>query len=409
MSGKGLSKVIRGSECLFKHAPLNLTRQQRSFTSSPVCQKVGQVPSFSPTSSAELDALLLKYRKNLFLPAHLSEYDQELVYGTRHAESLKTDPVKVQIGGEEFVLEHINQLRDQPGTTRGFRQVLNLMMEKKDWDNLPQFLEGHRDCRRPLAHALYCQMIRRAGLVGRIDAVIEAARRVRYTGFRLNDEEVVLQMMYWIYYKAQVSGFEEHETKQALAWAEVVADLLEDPRHAGDKGPLLAEGANDVRALPEVIGILLQLAAVRAVKHTDGKDLDGKVATYATRLLGTPYDLSTSLLNLKRPEVRVYSKPGAVDSDIASQTKMDGGEYSAEEIQKKSIRAKNHWLVAAAPVLHGMKTALHVFDPSTVASSKLKENIPRLEKRVNRYASDLKGIAAGNLGYRTYTNLFGSA
>ncbi|RAL66521.1 hypothetical protein DID88_006211 [Monilinia fructigena] len=409
MSIKVLSKVIRGSECLFKHAPLNLTRQKRSFASSPVCQRVGNVPSFSPTSSPELDALLSKYRKNLFLPAHLSEYDQELVYGDRHAQSLLTEPVKVQIGEEEFVLEHINRLKDVPSTVKGFRQILNLMTEPKDWDNLPNLLEGLHDCKRPLSGPLSCQMIRRAGLLGRMDTVIESARRVQYTGFSLRDEEVVMQVMYWIQHKAQISGFGEKETKQALAWAEIVVDLLEDPKHAGHKGPLLAEDANDVRALPEVIGILLQLAAVRAVKHTDGKDVDGKVATYTTRLLGTRYDLSTSLLNMKRPEIRVYSKADPINSEVANQTKTDGTDYSIREIQNKTLRAKNHWLVAAVPVLHGMKAAQKVFGPDTIASAKLKENIPRLEKRVNRYASELKVASAGNLGVRTYANLFGSA
>lgn len=370
--------------------------------------KVGHVPSFSPTSSPELDALLSKYRKNLFLPTHLSEYDQQLVYGDRHAQSLLTEPVKVQIGEEEFVLEHINRLKDIPSAVKGFRQVLNLMAEPEDWDNLPNFLEGLHDCKRPLSVPLSCQMIRRAGLLGRMDTIIESARRVHYTGFRLRDEEIVMQVLYWIQHKAQISGFGEKETKQALLWAETVVDLLEDPKHAGHKGPLLAEDANDVRALPEVIGVLLQLAAVRAVKHTDGKDVDGKVATYATRLLGTRYDLSTSLLNMKRPELRVYSKADSINSEVANQTTSDGTDYSTKENQSKILRAKNHWLVAAAPVLHGMKTAQKVFAPDTIASAKLKESIPRLEKRVNRYASELQGVSAGNLGFRTYTNLFGS-
>ncbi|QSZ32620.1 hypothetical protein DSL72_002199 [Monilinia vaccinii-corymbosi] len=408
MSVKTLSKPIRGCECLFKNAPLNLSRQQRSFTSSPVCQKVGHVPSFSPTSSPELDALLSKYRKNLFLPAHLSEYDQKLVYSQKHAQSLLAEPVKIQIGGEEFVLEHIDQLRDVPSTVKGFRQILNLMTEPKDWDNLPKLLEGLHDCKRHLPAAIYCQMIRRAALLGRLDTVIESARRVRYTGFRLRDEEIVTQIMYWISHKAQVSGFEEKETKQALAWGETVVDLLQDPRHAGDEGSLPTENGNDVRALPEVIGILLQLAAVHAVKYKNGKDVDGKVATYTTRLFGTPYDLSTSLLNMKRPEVRLYSKADATNSDVANQTKDDSSGFSADKIQKRTIRAKNHWLTAAAPVLHGMKIAQKVLGPDTIESVKLKENIPWLESRVIKYTTDLKGMPLGHLGVRAYTSLFGS-
>ncbi|KAI9651109.1 hypothetical protein NHQ30_001146 [Ciborinia camelliae] len=407
MSGKGIFRAIRGGECLFKRASLNSSRQERSFSSSPLCQRFGQVPPFSQTSSPELDALLSQYRKKLFLPSHLSEYDQELVYGRRHAASLLADPVKVQIGGEEFVLEHINRLTDVPHHIKGFKQILNLMVEKKDWDNLPSLLEGHRDCKRTLSIPLLCQTIRRAGLVGRMDSVIASARRVRTTGLCLQDEEIVMQIMYWIYYKAQISGFEEKETKQALAWAETVVDLLEDPSHADHQGYVISKDANDVSALPEVIGILLQLAAVRAVKHTNGQDVDGKVATYTTRLLGSRYDLSTALLNMKRPETRLYSKYD-INLEIASRTRSDGSKYSPEDIEKKTLWAKNCWLVAAAPVLHGMKTALKVFSPGTKASLGLKAGIPPLENRVNRYMSELKGNTADTLGVRTYINLFGS-
>ncbi|ESZ93400.1 hypothetical protein SBOR_6220 [Sclerotinia borealis F-4128] len=408
MSGKGLSKVIRGGECLFKHAPLVSSRRQRSFTNSPVCPRAGHVPSFLPTSSPELDDLLSKYRKNLFLPAHLSEYDQELVYGSRHAPALLSDPVKVHIGEEEFVLEHINRLTDLPHTTKGFRKVLNLMTDNKDWDNLPNLLEGLRDCKRPLTQPLYCQMIRKAGLMGRMDAIIESARRVRATGFSLQDEEVVQTVMYWIYHKAKNSGFEKKETKQALAWAEMVVDLLEDPKHAGHKDPFLDTDENDVRALPDVIGILLDLSAICAAKETNMKDVDGKVMTYTTRLLGTPYDLSAAELNLNRPEVRVYPSSKRVHSELVNEYKDNGEERSAEDLEKKTLRAKNHWLVAAAPVLHGMKIALKIFGPETKASSRLKASISQLESRVNRYASDLEGVSAGNLGLRTYIDLFGS-
>lgn len=360
----------------------------------------GRVPSFSPTSSPELDALLLKFRKNVFLPPQLSSYEKKLVYHREYAKALKAEPVRVDIGGEEFILEHINSLTDVPARIKGYRQFLSLMNEKKDWDNLAQFLEGLHDSKRILPCSLYCQTIRRAGLVGRLDAIIESVARVRTTGFKLNNEEVVTQLMYWILYKAQVSRFDEKETKQALAWAEKVAYLLEDIEHAR------SSGGNDVRALPELIGILLQLAAINAVKYTGGKDLDGKVATYATRLLGGPYDLSTGLLNTTYEAVRVYNMSDATDSEAVN---FDKKPRRLWRIERSTTQAKNCYLTVAAPVLHGMKIAQKVLGPEAKISLELQDNISRLEKRVNRYVFELKKTSLGTLGVKTYTNLFGSA
>jgi hypothetical protein len=192
------------------------------------------------------------------------------------------------------------------------------MKETEHWNNLPRLLEGLKDCKRPLKKDQLQQMIGKAALANRIDIVIECARRVTDTGFRLKEPEVVRSVMWGLHVKAAQSDWAEKETGQALRLGEMVAEMLDDKQHAG--GPIVGE--DDVRRLPEVVGILLELAAVRASKHLEGKDADGKVATYAARIV----DMPTKKLTIE--------------------------EKSSSREQEIAI---NVWLREAVPVIHGMK------------------------------------------------------
>lgn len=68
--------------------------------------------------------------------------------------------------------------------------------------------------------------------------------------------------MWQLQKKAADADWSEKQTKQALGWAEMVADMLEDPRHAGSR----VVSYIDPRTLPEVIAVLLQLSAVRGIR-----------------------------------------------------------------------------------------------------------------------------------------------
>jgi len=250
--------------------------------------------------------------------------------------------VFVDIEGQEFKLEHINRTKDLPNTVKSLFTAIDLMQTKADWDNLPLILQGLYGANRKLRPGHAARIVRKACLAGRHDFALECARRVATTGFTLHDPEVVTELMWQLQKKATDADWNEKQTKQALVWAEMVADMLEDPRHSGSR--IVSEA--DPRILPEVIGVLLQLASIRVSKNLEGRDEDGKVAKYAERLLAT--DL----------KVRRWASPEVTDHE------------------------QNQSLSALVPILHGMNVALTVLSSDTEISQKLKSRIPEVEKTV---------------------------
>jgi hypothetical protein len=118
--------------------------------------------------------------------------------------------------------------------------------------------------------------------------------------------------------------------------------MMEEPKHAGSR---FLAGEDDPRLQPQIIGILLELASVKAVKYLEGRDVDGKVAEYSTRLLGTPLDF----------------KPPVNESESAL----------------------NPWLWRHVPVLHGMYEALKVLDPSSPVAEGLRTKSEVLDSIVS--------------------------
>ena len=84
---------------------------------------------------------------------------------------------------------------------------------------------------------------------------------------------------------------------------------MDDNRHLGKKNVTIG----DIRASPYTIAIPLELAAVRAKRHTDGQDTDGKVALYASRFMQATQqdDFLTKVLpdHLARISAPIEAKP----------------------------------------------------------------------------------------------------
>jgi hypothetical protein len=338
-----------------------------------ILSQLGPVPAFTETSSPELDALLSSFRTKVFLPAHLSKDQQDLISKRKYMRALTVEPVIARIGDEDFRLEHLDQLTDLPSTKKGLDEVMSLMKDKKDWNNIIPLLHGLHNAGRVLSDVKLNKLLRRAALAGRLDVILECARRVSDTGFTLKNPEVVAEFMWRIQDKAYLKNWDAKETKQALSWAEMVSDMLEDERHAGSK---TIAGEADPRVRPEVTGIMLQLAAVRAAKHLDGKDEGGKVADYAERLLKLPVDIE-----------RIAT---AADEDI---------------------HAANHRLSILVPILHGMKVAQTVLDPASNIAEQLKEKTSKVQKLVAQKRQKLisKGQGKTFRGLTTYDNLLGKS
>jgi len=262
---------------------------------------------------------------------------------------LLSDPVEVEIDGEKFGLQHLNRTVDEPSSTKGLFEAAALMQNKTDFDNLPRLLEGYKQIGRKLKHYSKIKLIRLAGKKEQVGVILECARRGKTTNFTLTHPEVVKELMNWVQGKALASDWAQKQTAQALRWAEIVSELLEEPTHRPSKSH---SDVQDVRTLPELLGIMLELSAVRAVRHLHGKDEDGKVARYAERLMATSVDIKPTDMDPSHPH------------------------YA------------NRWLATAVPVIHGMKTALKVLDPALKVYSQLESKVQELESKAASFAAE---------------------
>jgi len=306
------------------------------------------------------------------LPAHLGKKQRDLIRKPKYKDLLATEPVTAMLFGEKFTLEHINSRKDVPSARKALFDAVKLMQEKKDWDNLPNLLQGLRHTGfKTQSLDIKEKVVRKATQAGRQEVILECLRRVADTGMSMNEPEFAATVLLSMHRKAMDSDWHEHQTAKALSWAEMVVALMEHPQHAGNRK---LDGENDPRLQPDVIGILLDLAAVRAVKHSESRDIDGKVAEYAVRLLGTP-------LEFKKP--------------------ADEGDYGL-----------NTWLSTHVPVLHGMYEALKVLDPSSDVAIRLNAKSEELDTMVSNYKERLSEIVSGKeksfLGLLTYEKLLGS-
>jgi hypothetical protein len=261
---------------------------------------------------------------------------------------LLSETITLNVADEEFSLKHIDRLT-LPNSRKGLLKALDLMQDKRDWDNLPRFLEGLHNAGRQMHNLAPFAVVKKAANAGRLDVVLECARRVSSTGFRLKDAVLVNEIVWRIQEKAMLSGWNAKETKQALTWVEMVSVLLEDERHAGSRA---VNGGADPRVQPDLVGILLQLAAVRAAQHLDGKDEDGKVAEYAKRFLGL--------------------RQGGLEPPTKTANTPD------------EVHAANHWLGSMLPILHGMKVAQTVLDPASEVAVELKAKATGLQELVSQ-------------------------
>jgi hypothetical protein len=283
---------------------------------------------------------------------------------------LLAEPITLNVADEEFPLKHIDRM-ELPNAKKGLLKALDLMQGKRDWDNLPRFLEGLHNAGRKMENLSPFTMVKKAANAGRLDVVLECARRVSSTGFRLKDAVLVNEIVWRIQEKAMLSGWNAKETKQALTWVEMVSVLLEDERHAGSR---VVNGEDDPRVQPELVGILLQLAAVRAAQHLDGKDEDGKVAEYAKRFLGLSLGLEPTVKTADTPE---------------------------------EVHAANHWLGSMVPILHGMKVAQTVLDPASEVAAELKTKATGLQDLVSQQREIIinSGIPSKFRGLEMYEKL----
>jgi hypothetical protein len=171
--------------------------------------------------------------------------------------------------------------RDIPGRWQSIKSIIELSKTQDDWENVLRIMEGFHNASTPMKTQWKQFIVRRMSLAGQHHLILKAAQKASATGLRLSDVALANTVFQAVHCKALESEWDPKETKKALDLAEKLVELLDDDRHLGKKDVAIG----DIRASPYTIAIPLELAAVRAKRHTDGQDTDGKVALYASRFM----------------------------------------------------------------------------------------------------------------------------
>lgn len=231
-----------------------------------------------------------------------------------------------------------------------------------EWTNLVALLAGMRTAGRKWKGWQVEKVVRAAGEAGMAHAVLESVRAAARTGLDMRELRIVREVFWACRSKALLSGWAKEETERALVYAEQLARLLEDEKHWGK---VRSARGGDPRIQPDVIAVVLELAAVRAVKYQAGKDKDNKVLAYAQRLMA----------NMNR----------AV-------------EEAAEE--KRVVVHADYELARWVPMLNALKLAQQVLGDSMPEGDSAARKIQELEGKIQRAGQVVVGGQDSNRSKR---------
>ncbi|KAL9015512.1 MAG: hypothetical protein Q9185_007091 [Variospora sp. 1 TL-2023] len=248
-------------------------------------KNAGGLPTFTPTSSSALSALLSTFRTNVFLPAHLLSLQKSLLYRAKNHRLLTNpeEPATVKLGNEVHQLHPLNHITDEPNTRKAIAEATALMQDGRDWVNMMPFLEGLRQSGRKVRGWQAEKMVRRMGEKGAQGVVLEMLRRVEGTGVRLGDVRVCREVMWGGVAKCVQSRWSEEGVTEAERLVETWWGMLSEERHVDKE---VRKSGGDPKLNPEVVGMVLWVRAVRRVLFGEGKDEGGKVKRAAEMVMG---------------------------------------------------------------------------------------------------------------------------
>ena len=253
------------------------------YTKNPI--PIARLPTFQPTSSPELDALLDNLRQNIFIPASLFRGQRNLIYrkSKQHALLNPDEPVTITLStGEPYTLRPIDRNTDEPNSRKSFHRALVMMNQPQDFDALPGLLEGFILAKRKVTDIMQEEMIRKCAQCGKGGIVLKCIQEVEKTGIKLDRVNVVRAAMLIPVFQAANGKWGKEGLNKACKSAESILNTLEDPHHVPS---LLGYEDHDPRIHPDVVGVVLSMFATRAVRFQSSQDEDGKVEKYAQRML----------------------------------------------------------------------------------------------------------------------------
>lgn len=251
------------------------------------------------------------------MPAQLIRLQKDLVYKRSNWPLLNSgEPATVRLGDEILPLRPLDRTKDETNSRAALNKVLTLMTESGGWSNLSGFLEGLKTAGRRLELGLFEKLVRRAVASGKTGLILECLKRVEATGLGLWDLAVTREVMWGATALAIQGEWSKGAVVKGVRYAENVWDMMCDPEYGTVQGEY-------PRTRPEILGLLLQIHATRAVLFDEGRDEAGMVAKYARMMLR-------------------HWDQGHLEADLNDWVDA------------------NHTMVIWAPVSHGMKLASKV-------------------------------------------------
>ncbi|KAI0180495.1 hypothetical protein GGR52DRAFT_588082 [Hypoxylon sp. FL1284] len=357
---------------------------QRTFSST--AQRNASIPTFTPTSSPQLDELLSEIRRKIILPSYLPAEQRRRIASPRFEKRLQTDPVIIEVDGEVFRFRYQDPLRTTPVARRVVAAAVARFRTADDFANLRPLLEGMVAARRRLPDALATKILRLAGERGRVLDALECARGVARTGLRLDASEKAAELLHALQMQAAAADFAHEDTARALRRAEMVVDLLQEdghqpPRRHG-RDPQLVPGELPLYRDPLVLLAPLHLAAVLVARYPDeaaAAEPAAKLAKYA------------------RDVVRLWPEGKKL-------TEVQPPELYEDPDRMGYLRDPSKFVTVAAPLLHGLNAAVDV-----VVDSELAAQLQARRDLLAAEVAEARKKKPEGRGEAVYQKLFGDA
>ncbi|KAI3337524.1 hypothetical protein HD806DRAFT_42807 [Xylariaceae sp. AK1471] len=380
MSRRSVLSAVCASNGAFEATARRIVagQQLRSFTCTS--QRNAHITHFTPTSSPALDKLLNDIRTKIILPAYLPMSQRNKIYSQKWEKKLQADPITIEIDGEVLKFRYQNRMTDIPNTRKSMYAVISQFETSADFANLKPLLEGIAYAGRKLDASFYAKTLRLAGTKGHIYEIIDCARSVRNSGFKLDSSEKVNVALHFVQMKAVDAEWAEAETRQALRWAEMIVEMLHDEGHEPkrQKDEPVVPGEIPLKRDPMVLAAPLHLAAVLVARHEAGEEVMDKVHKLARDIVALwPEDKKMKELQ----PAELY-----------------------ENFDKMGYLAKpNKFVMLAVPLLHGLETAVKVVEPELAS---------QLQTRCDTLAAEIKeareAITEDSRGEKVYRQFYGA-
>ncbi|KAI1212927.1 uncharacterized protein F4807DRAFT_305027 [Annulohypoxylon truncatum] len=359
---------------------------RRTFSST--AQRKKEMIYFSKASSQELDDVLTEIRRKIVLPAYLPQPQRAKIYAKKYEKKLQSDPVTIEVDREVFKFRYVDPYSGVPSTKRILFRALDLFSEPADFDNLRPLIEGLAAANRKLSVETLAKLVRVVGTKGHIYKIVELARSVKRTGFKLDESETVNEVLHFIQMKAVFSDWDPAATEKALRWAEIVVDLLEEEDHQ----PTLKKkdgppppGWLPLPRDPMVLLSPLHLAAALALKQGAEAEADvvDKVVKYATKI------------------VLLWEEDKALRQTQPAALFKRGGPflYISESRNNKFVKL-------AAPWLYGLNAAVKVLQDQGPQHSELAAQLQKRRDNLDAEIQEARKTASGEIGEVTWRQVF---